>query len=30
VWRLVIGKEELEGRSALRDGEFVELAEDAE
>jgi hypothetical protein len=30
VWRLVIGKEELEGRFALRSGEFVELAESAE
>jgi hypothetical protein len=29
VWRIVIGREELEGRWALRDGCFVELAEDA-
>ncbi|WP_435005146.1 hypothetical protein P12x_003040 [Tundrisphaera lichenicola] len=29
AWRLVIGKEELEGRFVLRSGEFVELAEDA-
>jgi hypothetical protein len=29
VWRLVIGKAEVEGRFALRRGEFVELAEDA-
>ncbi len=29
VWRLVIGKEELEDRFVLRDGEFAGLAEDA-
>jgi hypothetical protein len=27
VWRLVVGKEEVEGRFALRSGRFVELAE---
>jgi hypothetical protein len=29
VWRIVIGKAEIEGRFALRMGEFIELAEDA-
>jgi hypothetical protein len=29
TWRLVVGKVEVEGRFALRAGEFVELAEDA-
>ena len=29
VWRLVIGKTELEARWALRDGTFVELGEEA-
>jgi hypothetical protein len=29
VWRLVVGKEDVEGRFALRFGRFVELAEDA-
>ena len=30
AWRLQVGKETLEDRFVLRDGEFVELAEDAE
>lgn len=30
VWRLVVGKEEVEGRFALRDGRFVRLAETTE
>jgi hypothetical protein len=29
VWRLVVGKEPVEGRFVLRGGRFVELAEDA-
>jgi hypothetical protein len=29
TWRLVVGKAEVDGRFALRRGEFVELAEDA-
>ncbi len=28
TWRLVLGKDELEGRYVLRHGVFVELAED--
>jgi hypothetical protein len=28
VWRLAVGKEELEGRFVLRGGRFIELAED--
>jgi hypothetical protein len=30
VWQLTVGKEEIEGRWALRGGVFVELAESAE
>ncbi len=30
VWHLMLGKEPVEGRFALRFGLFVELAEDAE
>ena len=29
AWRLVVGKEEVEGRFVLRGGRFVELDEDA-
>ncbi len=29
VWRLVVGKVEVEGRFILRSGRFVELAEDS-
>jgi hypothetical protein len=29
TWRLVVGKEKVEGRFVLRSGRFVELAEDA-
>jgi hypothetical protein len=28
VWRLVVGKDEVEGRFVLRAGRYVELAED--
>jgi hypothetical protein len=30
AWRLVVGKEDVEGRFVLRGGRFVELADDVE